>query len=210
LRIGLASDSLGNVDGLVRALEHLARAQVDRVYFLGARLADLDAALALRRGVSRDAAEPSSDAEFLAAVEGALARQAAAKPDPLDGRIVKVASRACAEHVSGVYPPKQVDLVEGRICCLVHDKGELTRDDIANATILFHGNTPAAGVVAIGPRVFVTPGPLRAPAAGAPATFAIADVGPSELTLSVFGEDLAELRVHRAPLSGGASKLSVR
>jgi hypothetical protein len=213
VRIGLASDSLGNVDALVRALGHLVRAQVDRVYFLGAGLADLDAALAARRAAARGAPGPAGDAGFLAAVESALARQVGAgarSSDPLDGRIVKVASRACGEDASGVHPPKQVDLVDGRICCLVHDKGELTRDDIENATILFHGNAAAAGLVAIGPRVFATPGPLCAPAGGGPASFAIADVGPAELTLTVFGEDLAELRVERAPLAAGASKLSVR
>lgn len=210
MRIGLASDSLGNVDALVRALGHLVRAQVDRVYFLGAGLADVDAALAARRAAARGSPGHAGDAEFLAEVESTLARQVGARSDPLDGRIVKVASRARGEDASGVHPPKQVDLVDGRICCLVHDKGELTRDDIENATILFHGNAAAAGLVAIGPRVFATPGPLRAPAGGGPASFAIADVGASELTLTVFGDDLAELRVERAPLAAGASKLTVR
>lgn len=209
MRIGLASDSLGDVDALDRALHHLTRAQVERVFFLGARLADLDEVMARRRGGTRAAPEPRTDAEFLEAVEVALARQAAAAPDALDGRIVKVASRCCAEHVSGVVPTRQVDLVERRICCLVHDKGELDREDIANATILFHGNAPAAGVVAIGPRVFVTPGPLRPPAGGGPGSFAVADVGPAELTLTVFGTDCAELAVHRTPLAV-ATRMSVR
>jgi predicted phosphodiesterase len=209
MRIGLASDSLGDVDALERALAHLTRAEVERVFFLGARLSDLDEVMARRRGVSRAAPEPRSDAEFLAAVEVALARQAAAAPDWLDGRLVKVASRACAEHVSGVVPTKQVDLVEGRICCLVHDKAELDRDDIANASILFHGHAPAAGVVAIGPRVFVTPGPVHPPPGGGPGSFAIADVGAAELTLTVFGADLAEIGVHRTPL-GVATRMSVR
>jgi predicted phosphodiesterase len=187
VRLGLASDSNGNVDALTRALEHFVRAQVERVYFLGAHLADLDAALAVRRGAPE-----------------------AARLDPLDGRLVKVASRAGAEHVGSIHPTLQVDLVEGRICCLVHDKAELTRDDIENASLLFHGSTSAAGLVAIGPRVFVTPGPLRAPPGGGPANFAIVEVGAAELTLTVFGDDLAELRVERAPLAGSAAKLSVR
>jgi hypothetical protein len=209
MRIGLASDSLGDVDALERALAHLLRAQVERVFFLGARLADLDEVMARRRGVTRSAPEPATDAEFLAAVEVALARQAAAAPDPLDGRIVKVASRACAEHAPGIVPPMQVDLVEGRICCLVHDKGELGREDIANASLLFHGNASAAGVIAIGPRVFVTPGRLRQPAGGGPGSFAVADVGAAELTLTVFGTDCAEIGVHHTPLSV-ATRMSVR
>jgi hypothetical protein len=209
MRIGLASDSAGDVDALGRALAHLTRAQVERVYFLGARLADLDAVLSRRRGAARTAPEPRTDAEFLAAVESALARQAAAAPDFLDGRIVKVASRACAEHASGAVSAKQVDLVEGRICCLVHDKGDLDRDDISNASLLFHGNAPAAGVVAIGPRVFVTPGRLHPEPGGGLGSFAIADVGPAELTLTVFGTDCAEIAVHRTPL-GVATRMSVR
>lgn len=195
MRIGLASDSLGDVDALERALAHLVRAQVDRVYFLGARLADLDAALARRRGGARGAPEPATDAEFLAAVQSALARQA----DPLEGRIVRIASRACAE-ATDAHPAKQVDLVAGRICCLVHDKGELSREDIANASLLFHGNAAAAGVVQIGPRTFVTPGPLHPPAPGRPGTFAIADVATAELSLTVFGDDCGEVGVTRVPL----------
>jgi hypothetical protein len=208
MRIGLASDSLGDVDALERALAHLTRAQVERVFFLGARLADLDEVMARRRGATRAAPEPTTDAEFLAAVEVALARQAAAAPDPLDGRIVTVASRTCAEHLSGVVPTKQVDLVEGRICCLVHGKGELDREDISNASLLFHGNAPAAGIVVIGPRVFVTPGRLR-PATGGTGSFAIAEVSAAELTLTVFGTDCAEIGVHRTPL-GVATRMSVR
>ena len=68
MRIGLASDSFGNLDPLEKALELFARAQVDRVYFLGGTLGDLDAVLARRRR-PREAAVPRTDAEFLAAVQ---------------------------------------------------------------------------------------------------------------------------------------------
>ena len=71
MRIGLASDSLGNLDALERALGLFERAQVDRVFFLGGRAADVDAVLAQRAGGSRQASVPESDAEFLAAVRGA-------------------------------------------------------------------------------------------------------------------------------------------
>ena len=61
--------------------------------------------------------------------------------DPLDGRVVRVASRACPEYESGRCPRKQVDLLEGWIGCLVHDQADLSREDIANASLLFHGNS---------------------------------------------------------------------
>jgi hypothetical protein len=154
---------------------------VDRVFFLGGRVADLDAALARR-----------------------------AATDPLDGRIVRVASRACPEYPSGKVPLMQVDLLEGRIACLVHDKADLSRDDISNATVIFHGHSAAPALVQIGPRCFVTPGHLRAPAPpGRPATFALAEVTPRELVLTVFSEESVELRQDRVSF-GASGKMSVK
>ncbi len=210
MRIGLASDSYGNLDLLERVLGLFQRAQVERVYFLGGRVCDVDAALARRAGGSRNAPVPTSDQEFLSAVRGALDRQAAARPDPLFGRIVRVASKACPEYESGQVPRMQVDLVEGRICCLVHDKRDLNREDIENASILFHGNSADAGLVQIGPRCFVTPGHLRSPAPeGHPASFGLVEVNAREVILTVFSGECAELRQDRA-LVVSAGKMSVR
>jgi predicted phosphodiesterase len=210
VRIGLVSDSFGNLDPLERALGLFERARVDRIFFLGGRVADVDAVLARRSGGSREAPVPASDEEFLAAVRSALERQSDARKDPLDGRIVRVASRACPEYETGKVPGKQVDLVEGRITCLVHDKGELSRDDIANAALIFHGNAAAPAIVQIGPRCFVTPGHLRAAApAGRPPTFALAEVTERELVLAVFSDRAEELRRDRVTFAAGG-KLSVR
>jgi predicted phosphodiesterase len=211
VRIGLASDSFGNLALLGAVLARFADARVDRVFFLGGRCGDVDAVLA-RRGVGAagEAPVPRSDAEFLAAVEGALARQASAARDPLAGKVLKVASRACPEYASGGAPRKQVDLVEGRICCLVHDKAELTRDDIANASVIFHGNSAHAALVQIGPRTFVTPGHLRSPApAGRPASYGIVEMTDREIVLSVRSETGEELRRERANVAGGG-KMSVK
>ncbi len=206
MRIGLASDSFGNLGALGRALELFERAEVDRVYFLGGRLSDLDAVLARRRAPREQAPVPRTDSEFLAAVEEALARHAS--EDPIAERIVRVASRACPEAASGAVPLKQVDLVEGRICCLVHDKSELDRDDITNATVLFHGNADRAALVQIGPRYFVTPGRLRA--AAPERTFGILEMTERDLALAVYSADRSdELRTDRASFAAGA-KMSVR
>ena len=210
MRIGLAGDSYGNLALLERALDLFQRAQVDRVFFLGARVGDVDAVLARRAGGSREAPVPRTDAEFLDAVRGALARQADAPADPLDGRIVRVASRACPEYESGKVPRMQIDLVEGLIACVVHDKADLGREDIANAALIFHGNAAAPGVVQIGPRCFVTPGHLRAPAPpGRPPTFALVEVTARDLALTVFSEDASELRQDRVAF-GASGKMSVR
>lgn len=181
MRIGLASDSDGDVDALSRALDVLARAGVDRAFFLGRRLADLDAA---------------------------LARRAAAGPDPLAGRVVRVASRADPERAAGA-PAKVIDLLDGLLCCAVHDKAELTRDDIENATVLLHGRAHRAALVAIGPRCFVAPGRVRA-AAPEPSTCAVLEIGPGGFALAVLGLDGAELRREQVAASGGGGRISVR
>jgi predicted phosphodiesterase len=184
VRIGLASDSHGNLDALERAIALFERAQVDRIFFLGGRVSDVDAVVARRARGTR--------------------------ADPLAGRIVRVASRACPEYETRKVPLKQMDLVDGRICCLVHDKAELSRDDIANASMLFHGNSAAAALVQIGPRCFMTPGHLRKAAPGGePPTFAIAQVEAREIVLTVFSDACAELRQERVAAST-AGKMSVR
>lgn len=210
MRIGLASDTFGNLEPLEAALDLFARERADRVFFLGGRVADVDAVLARRSGGSREAEVPRTDSEFLAAVEAALLRSAEAPADPLAGRVVRVASRACPEFASGAVPRKQMDLVEGKICCLVHDKADLTRDDISNATVLFHGNSAKAGLVQIGPRYFVTPGHLRAEAPeGRPPTFALLDFAPAGLSLAIYSAAGAVVARERASFAAG-SKMSVR
>jgi len=208
-RVGLASDSFGNLDALGVAFDLFARAAAERVFFMGGWWADVDAVLARRRYGSSGAPGRGGEADFLSAVKGALARAAATPEHPLAGRITRVASRACPERGTGAQA-KVVDLLEGRICCLVHDKAELSRDDIGNATLLFHGNSGHAALVQIGPRVFVTPGHLRArDEQGRPASFALADVGPGEIVLTVFSAEGAEVRRESAPLPSGG-KVSVR
>lgn len=182
IRIGLASDSYGNVDGLALALDIFARAAAERVFFLGGCSADVDAALARRRSVS---------------------------PDPLAGRITRVASRACPEVALGA-PTLTVDMLDGHVCLLVHDKADLGRDDIANAALLFHGKSDAAALVQIGPRAFVTPGQLRRdPPDGRPATFAFLELEGAAIELVVFSAEGAELRRVRGSLDPG-SRVSVR
>ena len=154
VRIGLASDSSGDTPLLARALASLERAGAERIFFLGARGADLDAALpeAVRLGASPAHA----------------------------GRVARAASRVCPE-LGGGDPDKTIELVGGALGFLVHHKADLTRDEIASATFLFHGAAADAALVRIGPRYFVTPGqlaaePLPTGAAPPPGTFALLEV----------------------------------
>ncbi len=215
VKVGLASDSYGNVDALALAFDRLFAAGAERIFFLGGSYADVDAVFDRRRaGARRPAAKPAEgDLGFLRAVEGALATRSGESDEELEKlqrRVVRVASRACPEYVRERAPRKVFEMVSGLICCLVHDKAELDREDIANATVLFHGNTGKAGLVCIGPRVFVTPGHLRAlDPDGRPPSFALLDVDGAAFELTVFSAFGEELRRERATLSAGP-KVSVK
>lgn len=215
MRIGLASDSHGNVEDLVRAIEHFQALKVDRIFFLGGHFSDADAALAKAKVRPSDpVAQSEGDDGFLAVFRGVLAAHAVGPDEDrarLKKKLVRVPSRACPEYASGAVPRKLMELVEGHVACLVHDKAELTREDIANALVLIHGNSAQAAVVQIGPRVFVTPGHLRRPAPeGRPPTWAVIEMDPRTLTLVVYGVDGRELRRERADLGGGRAKMVVK
>jgi hypothetical protein len=217
VKIGLASDSFGNLQGLQVAFDRFLEADAERIFFLGGRYADVAATLqGKRKPVSppkRDLAD--SDVAFLNAVEGALAGQLSAEPDPvvqkLAARIVRVASRHCPEYGSKEVSTKVFEMLDARICCLVHDKADLSRDDIANATILFHGNALAPGLVQIGPRYFVTPGHLRERhPVGKPSTFAVLALESDAMELVAYsGTTGRELRRQHASLRH-QSKVSVK
>jgi predicted phosphodiesterase len=212
MRIGLASDCYGNVEGLARALERFVADGVDRIFFLGGRYADVDAAVG---HVNEAPAGPAGEGDegFLGVFRVVLAAHAVGGEDErakLRKRIVRVASRACPEYDAGTAPKKLMELLEGHVACLVHDKSELTRDDITNAPLLFHGNSAQAAVVQIGPRIFITPGHLRSPAPeGRPASFCVLELEPRALTLVVYDAEGREVRRERADL-GGRSKMMVR
>jgi predicted phosphodiesterase len=213
MRIGLASDCYGNVDDLARAFERFVAEKCDRIFFLGGRYADVDAALGRMKESRQTVAAAEGDEGFLEVFRVVLAAHAVGPDEEMERlrkRIVRVASRACPEYEGGAAPRKLMELLEGHVACLVHDKAEFTRDDITNAPLLFHGNSAQAAVVQIGPRVFVTPGHLRSPAPeGRPPTWAIAELDPRSLTLVIYGTDGKELRRERAEL-GGRSKMVVR
>lgn len=213
MRIGLASDCYGNVEDLARALERFVADKVDRIFFLGGRYADVDAAIGRLKERRSEVTASEGDEGFLGVFRVVLAAHAVGpdeETERLRKRIIRVASRACPEYDAGSAPRKLMELLEGHVACLVHDKSELTRDDITNAPLLFHGNSAQAAIVQIGPRVFITPGHLRSPAPdGRPPTWAVAELDARALTLVVYDTDGRELRRERADL-GGRARMVVR
>jgi hypothetical protein len=77
---------------------------------------------------------------------------------------MRAPERGSAAYLDPAVPRKLVELVGDTLCCIVHEKNDLSRDDLENATLLIHGNEPEPRVVQIGSRFFVTPGALSGPA----------------------------------------------
>jgi hypothetical protein len=57
-------------------------------------------------------------------------------------------------------PARTIELLDDRILTIVFDKATLNEDDIANSTVLIYGKSPEPFVRQIGPRYFLTPGPI--------------------------------------------------
>ncbi len=174
--IGVFSDSHGDLEAFDAAYELLRSQGARRFLFTGARYTDLDEWVLWRR--QRSPGGPGySDAGFLADVtnwigtQDALPRTPARAAVPADlaseddrrlvmERFVRVPERESLQYRDPSINNKAMDLVGDTLCCVVHDKNDLTRDDLLNAVVFIHGKEPEPKVVQIGPRYFLTPGRL--------------------------------------------------
>lgn len=175
--IGIFSDSHGDLAAFDAAYELLRAKGARRFFFLGARYTDLDEWILQKREKSRGGRE-YSDMDFLADVASWLAASESKGPKtpalgaaPTDlereedrrnllERFVRVPERDSLQYRNPDLAKKAVDMVGDTLCALVHDKNDLTRDDLLNAMVFIHGRESEPKVVRIGPRFFLTPGRL--------------------------------------------------
>ncbi|NVJ25911.1 MULTISPECIES: hypothetical protein [Myxococcus] len=174
--IGVFSDSHGDLQAFDAAYELLRSLGARRFLFTGARYTDLDEWLLWRRQKSRGGRE-YSDSDFLADVSQWLGSQDALPRTPSRGavpadvaseedrrlvmeRFVRVPERESLQYRDPTINNKAMDLLGDTLCCVVHDKNDLTRDDLLNALVFVHGKDSEPKVVQIGPRYFLTPGRL--------------------------------------------------
>lgn len=170
--IGLVADSMGDVDALEHACDFLVEEKgATRLFFLGGRYTDVDDLVQRKREAARGGAA-YGDADFLADVAAFVAKAAEAQKGGVAHKLNKTEVEAYASRFARVpdkdslqYRDPSVsrvlpDMVGDRIAILVHDKADLTREDLEPATFLVHGASNEPAVVQIGPRYFVTPGRL--------------------------------------------------
>lgn len=208
--IGIFSDSHGDLSAFDAAYELLRARGAKRFYFVGGRYTDLDAWILRRRTQARGGRE-YGDTDFLADVASFLsASQPASGRDDdtrLKDRFLCTPERDCLQYLDPNIPNKAVDMLGDVLCCLVHDKNDLTRDDLLNGTVFIHGKEPEPRVKQIGPRFFVTPGKLTG---AVEQTCGLIDTSEAALHFSAFTLE-GRVVVDRQPLAvDRKTKLSVK
>ena len=167
--IGIFSDSHGDLGAFDAAYELLREKGAKRFFFVGGRYTDLDEWFLKKRESARGGRE-YDDQDFLADVTSWLAgSQPAARPaakEPaedlsrLKERFLRVPEKGSLQYLAPEIDKKAVDMVGDTLCCVVHDKNDLNREDLLNASLFIHGKESEPKVVQIGPRFFITAGKL--------------------------------------------------
>ena len=121
---------------------------------------------------------------------------------------MRAPERDCLAYRDPTVDKKVVDMAGDALCCVVHDKNDLNREDLLNATLFFHGNEAEPKVVQIGPRFFVAPGKL---AGAAEQTCGLVELVNRQLQFTAFRLD-GKTVVEPKPLQAvaGKTKLSVK
>ncbi len=96
---------------------------------------------------------------------------------------------------------KAIEFVGGRCVTMVLDKGLLTEDDVANASLVLYGRSPQPEFRRFGKRCFFSPGPVDAHHVG------LLEQHESEATITLF--DLDGTPVWKEPVLAGGSRLIV-
>lgn len=221
--IGLFSDSHGDLGAFDAAYELLRSKGARRFIFAGGRYNDLDEWVLMRKDRARGG-RSYTDADFLADVTNFLSnREQVERPpaffddepepttpedfDRVRGRFVRVPDKDSLQYLEATVANKAVDMVGDVLCCVVHDKNDLNREDLLNATVFIHGREAEPKVVQIGSRYFVAPGKLTG---AAEQSCALLEQVERSLRFSAFTLDGKVLVDHQVLDVGRKTKLSVK
>jgi hypothetical protein len=164
VRLGLLGPAGGDLAALARAAELLLnRGRVTRAIYLGADDALEDTvALWAESLVGQDPSDRGVwDRAFAVAAEGS--------PEEIRAFLRSERARLRLKSLESL-PPRELRSVEmfgDRVAVLVHDKALLDEEDIFAATFLVYGKSDRPLVKKIGPRWFLTPGPITGEDGGA-------------------------------------------
>ena len=182
MRLGLLGPANGDLAALARAAEFLLNgAKVTRAIYLGADEA-LEDTVALW-AESLVGPDPSDDGVW----GRALAVAATGTAEQIDAFLRGERARLRLKSLERL-PPEELRTVEmfgDRVAVLIHDKALLDEEDIYSATLLVYGRSDGPLIKKIGPRWFLTPGPVGSPFCGA---IVLDDTG-DELVATLYDAD---------------------
>ncbi|MBL8952441.1 MAG: hypothetical protein JNK82_16795 [Myxococcaceae bacterium] len=220
--IGIFSDTAGDLAAFDSALKFLAKKGARRFLFAGGRYEDLDEWVKWKRDEAR-AQTDYSDMDFLTDLTNFLAEGEQLDRPPAFGtayeltrhaqeltrmsdKVLRTPEKGSLPYQSPSIPKKAVDMLGDVLCCLVHDKNDLDKEDMLNAVLLVHGKEPEPKVVQIGPRYFLTPGK----ASGAKPTVALLEMD-KQVKFSAFTlDDKTVIDGQVITLGAAKSKISVK
>jgi hypothetical protein len=221
--IGVFADSGGDLQLFDAALQFLSKKGARRFLFAGGKYEDLDEWVKWKREEARAATDYGND-DFLDDISNWLVGLDQVERPPAFGqsydiarraeelarlkdRMVRTPEKGSLQYKDPSIPRKAMDMLGDTLCCLVHDKNDLGKEDMVNAVVLVHGNAAEPALVHIGPRFFVTPGRLKG---SAEPTVGLLEQGDKGIKFSCF--TLAGKTVIDAqPLAlGGKTKISVK
>lgn len=221
--IGVFSDSDGDLTAFDAALRFLAEKGARRFLFAGGRFADLDEWVKWKREEVK-AKSDYSGLDFLKDVEryligleqlerpaafGTAHEQVRAIEEltRMKDKILRAPEKGSLAYKDTAIPRKVMEMLGDVLCCVVHDKNDLDKEDMLNAVVLVHGKESEPKVVQIGPRTFITPGRLK----GDKATVGLLETQDRQVTFSAFNLDgTAVINKQPIQLGGGKTKISVK
>lgn len=221
--IGIFSDSEGDLEAFDAALKLLAARGARRFLFAGGRYEDLDEWVKWKREEVRSKSDYSNH-DFLEDVQRFLVGldqldrpaafgtayesiRAIEELTRMKDKILRAPEKGSLAYQDSAIPKKVMDLLGDTLCCVVHDKNDLNKEDMVNAVVLVHGKEPEPQVVQIGPRTFVSPGRLKG---GKRPVVGLLEATDRALAFSAFTLE-GKTVIDRQQLTvGGKSKVSVK
>jgi hypothetical protein len=221
--VGLMSDSQGDLVAFDKAIRLLSSKGARRFFFCGGKYSDLDDWVQWKRDQVKNATDYTNE-NFLEDVVNFLAEQEQIDRPPAFGtayemaraaeelsrvkdKVVRAPEKGSLPYSDPQVPRKGVDMLGDVLCCVVHDKNDLDKEDMINSVILVHGGAPEPKLVQIGPRYFVTPGKL---VGSAQATVATLETGEQGMKFTPFSLEGVALGPAQAIAVGARSKVSVK
>lgn len=218
--IGVFSDSDGDLTAFDAALKLLASKGARRFLFAGGRFDDLDEWVKWKREEVK-AQSDYSGGDFLEDVKryligleqldrpaafGTAHAQVRAIEEltRMKDKILRAPEKGSLAYQDTAVPRKVLEMLGDSLCCLVHDKNDLDKEDMINAVVLVHGKDAEPKVVQIGPRTFITPGRLK----GQKPTVGLIETVDRQVVYSAFTLE-GDAVINRQPIQTGSGKTKI-